>query len=80
MAVVDANYKFIHTGAGAAGRAGDAGIFNDSSFINTFKSNSLDLTPPLTIEGVSEKISFHLVGDDAFALTTTMTKPYPHRS
>ena len=76
MAIVDANYKFIYIEAGAAGRAGDAGIFNDSAFINAFKSNSLDLPPPSTIE----KISYHLVGDDAFALTTNMMKPYPHRS
>lgn len=48
MALVDANYKFIYVDVGAAGHAGDAGVFGDSALKKALTSNSLDL-PPSTI-------------------------------
>ena len=80
MALVDANYKFIYVDDGAAGRAGDAGVFGDSALKKALTSNSLDLPPSTSIRGISTKIYHHIVGDDAFALTTNMMKPFPHRN
>ncbi|CAB4013843.1 Hypothetical predicted protein [Paramuricea clavata] len=80
LAVVDANYKFIYVDAGAAGRAGDAGLFNASVLKRTLDDGSLNLPPPACVEGIPEAlINYHMVGDDAFALTRNMMKPYPHR-
>lgn len=80
LALVDANYKFIYVDVGAAGRAGDAGVFGDSTLKKALTSNSLDLPPPSTIPGISTEIHHHIVGDDAFPLTTQVMKPYPHRN
>lgn len=80
MALVDANYKFIYVDVGAAGRAGDAGVFADSTLKQALTSNSLDLPSSSTISGISSKIEYHIVGDDAFPLTMRIMKPYPHRN
>ena len=43
LAMVDANYKFIDVDVGAAGRAGDAGVFADSALKKALATNGLDL-------------------------------------
>ncbi|XP_028410490.1 putative nuclease HARBI1 [Dendronephthya gigantea] len=80
LALVDANYKFIYVDVGAAGRAGDAGVFGDSALKEALISNSLNIPPATTIRGISTKVDYHIVADDAFPMTTQMMKPYPHRN
>ena len=77
--MVDANYKFLYVNVGATGRAGDAGVFGDCSLKKALANKTLNLPPPETIEGVSGKICYHIVEDDAFPLTKNIVKPYPHR-
>ena len=69
FAMVDANYKFIYIDVGAAGRAGDAGVFADSALNKALRTNSLDLPDAVALQGISTKISYHIVGDDAFVVT-----------
>ena len=73
LAVADANYKFIYVDVGAAGRSGDAGVFNRTPLKNAMAQNLLDLPPPECLQA-SDKVHYHMIGDDAFPL-----KPYPHR-
>lgn len=83
MAVVDADYKFLYIDVGASGRAGDAGVFNDSKFKKALVDNTINLPPPVPLETTPElnsEMNYHLVGDDAFSLQLTMMKPYPHRN
>ena len=80
LALVDANYKIIYVDIGAAGRAGDSGVFGDSTLKKTLSSNNLNLLPAKSIQGISQKIDYHIVGDDAFPMTTNLMKPYPHRN
>jgi hypothetical protein len=68
LAMVDANYKFIYVDIGAAGRAGDAGVFADSSLKKALLTNTLDLPDAVALPGVSTNVSHHIVGDDAFPL------------
>ena len=76
LAVVDANYKFVFIDVGAPGRAGDAGVYNESTIKKALVDNSVNLPPPASIEGISqEKFHYHLVGDDAFAMHKTLMKP-----
>lgn len=80
MALVDANYKFIYVDVGAAGRAGDAGVFNDSTLKRTLFNGSLNLPEPVIIMPNSQtKVSYHIVGDDAFPMSEHLLKPYPHK-
>ena len=78
--MVDANYKFIYIDVGAAGRAGDAGVFADSALNKALRTNYLDLPDAVALQGISAKISYHIVGDDAFPLNTRLMKPYPYRN
>ncbi len=81
LALVDANYKFIYVDVGAAGRAGDAGVYGESSLKKALESQSLDLPPPVFLQGKEDcEVHFHIVGDDAFPLSKNMMKPYPHRN
>lgn len=80
LALVDANYKFIYIDVGAAGRAGDAGVFGDSTLKKALMSNTLDLPSPRKIPNIAKEITYHIVGDDAFPLTMETMKPYPHRN
>lgn len=78
LALVDANYRFIYIDVGASGRAGDAGVFAASSLRKALDDNTLNLPEPGVIS--SQQIDFHIVGDDAFPLSTKLLKPYPHRN
>lgn len=80
LALVDANYKFLYVDVGATGRAGDAGVFGNSSLEKALDANGLQLPPAQNIEGVSAKICYHIVGDDAFPLRKNIMKPYPHQN
>lgn len=80
LALVDANYKFIYANVGASGRAGDAGVYNESTLKKAACSNMVNLPPPATVEGISSKVNFHIVGDDAFAMNKNLMKPYPHKN
>ena len=81
LAIADSNYKFTYVDIGAAGRAGDAGVYNNSTIKQALVENSINLPPATAISGIEESnISYHLVGDDAFALSTSMMKPFPHRN
>lgn len=79
--MVDANYKFIYVDIGAAGRAGDAGVYGDSTLKKAVASNSLNLPSPTCLPGNSAfKVNYHIVGDDAFPMSKNLMKPYPHRN
>ena len=80
LALVDANYRFIYVDIGAAGRAGDSEVFGESTLKKALSSNNLNLPPPKSIQGISQKIDYNIVGDDAFPMATNLMKPYPYRN
>ena len=51
-----------------------------SSLNKPLENKSLSLPPPENVEGISSKISYHIVADDAFPLTENIMKPFPHRN
>ena len=75
-----ANYKFLYVNVGAAGRDGDAGVFSNSSLKKGLDDNSLNIPPPLIMEGTTDKLHHHIIGEDAFPLRVETMKPYPHRN
>ena len=52
LALTDANYKFIYINVGASGRAGDAGVYNNSTLMKAVAENQLNLPPPASIQGI----------------------------
>ena len=81
VALVDANYKFIYVDIGAAGRAGDAGVYGESTLKEAIASNSINIPPPTYLKGNSAfQVNYHIVGDDAFPMSNNLMKPYPHRN
>lgn len=69
LALVDANYCFTYVNIGANGRAGDAGVFRDSTLSAALENDLLNFPPDHVI-----------VGDDAFPLKPYLMKPYSYHS
>ena len=80
LAVVNAHYKFSYVNVGAPGRAGDAGVFANSSLKSHLDEGSLNLPDAIPLEGIETTTPVHFIGDDAFPLSMRMMKPYPHRN
>jgi hypothetical protein len=75
LAACDANTKFLFVNVGQPGSRNDAGIWANSRLKELIDEDRLGL--PRTPEG---KIDYHFVADDAFPLTTRMSKPFPRKS
>lgn len=77
LAVTDANYCFTAVDIGAEGRRSDGGIFMESEIGRHLINNTFNLPPPRSIVENGPQLPFVLVGDEAFALTSFMMRPYP---
>ncbi|PVD33540.1 hypothetical protein C0Q70_04797 [Pomacea canaliculata] len=51
LAVVDAKYRFLYFNVGANGRAGDAGVFRDSTLAAALENNTLNIPTPVPLPG-----------------------------
>ena len=80
MAVVDADYKFIWVDIGANGAAADAQIWNTCELKAALSDDTLPIPPPEPLLFDNEPVPFHLIGDEAFALSTNMMKPFGKRA
>lgn len=81
MALVDANYNFIYVDCGANGRISDGGIFKNSSLYEAINvNNRLKIPAPKPLPGRIKKVPYCIIGDDAFALSHNLMKPYPRSS
>ena len=79
LALVDAKYRFMFVDVGANGRAGDAGVFRDSTLAHALEQNSLKIPDSMPLPGRTKNVPFFIVGDDAFPLKPYLMKPYPFR-
>lgn len=77
MAVVDANLRFIYIDIGTNGRISDSGVWNKCSLKARLDSGQLRLPAPTPLPGTAETFPHILVGDEGFALTTSLLIPYP---
>ncbi len=79
MAVVDARYRFIWYSVGAPGSCSDAQIWNNCDFRAQLEDGSLDTPPAAPLPFDDTPVPYHIIGDAAFALHTTLMKPYGSR-
>ena len=77
--MVDANYRFLYFDVGSNGRAGDAGVFRDSSLHEGLEKKSLGIPDPTPLRERHDPVPYFLVGDDAFGLKPYLMKPFPFR-
>jgi hypothetical protein len=81
LAVVDANYKFLWVDIGGRGSNSDAQIFNHSELKECLLQDVIGLPDPAVLPNdIGEELPYYLVGDDAFALSEFMMKPFSRRS
>jgi hypothetical protein len=82
MAVADSDYSycFISVEAGAHGSSSDSNVFKNSTFGKLLDSNKLNIPDPRVLPSDAEGLSmpFVLVGDEAFALSEHVLRPYPN--
>lgn len=76
MALADANYCFSIVDIGAEGRRSDGGIFHDSELKHQLENNYLKLPKTRLFSENSLPLPYVIVGDEAFALTSYMLRPY----
>ena len=75
LALVDADYRFLHVDVGCNGRISDGGVFRNSSLSNALSINTINI--PLSD---SESLPYVVVADDGFSLKTFMMKPYASKN
>jgi len=78
MAVADADYCFISVEVGAYGSSDS--VFKNSTFGKLLESNKLNIPDPTVLPSdAGLSMSFVLVGDEVFALSAHVLRPYPNK-
>ena len=78
MGVVGPEYEFINADVGMNRRMSDAGNWVQNEFRKAISAedNPLNIPLPKVLPGRTQPIPHFLVGDDAFALSSYLMKPY----
>ena len=80
LAVVTYDYKFLWVDLSGKGSSSDAHIYNHSALKEALEKNDLVGFPqPEPLPGDTQDVPYFLVGDDAFALRTSMMKPFANK-
>lgn len=77
LAIVDADYRFVCVDIGAYGKNSDGGIFERSIMGRRFAADQMNVPPPSPLPGTDTNVPYSLLGDQAFALSDYMQRPYP---
>lgn len=82
LAISDSNYNFIYVEIGSYGSSSDSNIFKQSTFSRLLVENELNIPEekPLPNDEKGKAMPFVLVGDEAFALSKFVLRPYPSRN
>lgn len=80
LAICDSNYKFIFVDIGAYGRNSDSTIFEDTELYRRLQSNTLNIPNPSPITTNGETVPYVFIGDEAFALSQNLMRPYSGRN
>jgi hypothetical protein len=72
----DANYQFTFGNIGAYGKCSDSGIFKNSSLYEKLQNGSLNIPQSSAIINSSVTYPYVIVGDEAFALSENVLRPY----
>lgn len=76
MAIVDENYSFTYVDIGCQGRISDGGVFRNTTLWQKLEQNKLSLPSDEPLPSKNEPVPYVFVGDEAFALSKHLMKPY----
>lgn len=76
LAICDANYCFKFVYIGDYGKNNDSFIFQNSEFQKRYRRGLLDLPYPDFLPENDMRVPFVLVGDEAFAMSNVVMRPY----
>ncbi|XP_046665756.1 uncharacterized protein LOC124357762 [Homalodisca vitripennis] len=76
FALVDADYNFMFVDVGCQSRISDGGVFKNSQLYDNIEKGNLKLPPPSPLPNSSIPSPYVILGDDAFALSDSLMKPY----
>ncbi len=78
--MVDDDYNFIYVDVGAEGKAADGGIWRQTSLSQHLESprNKLNVPLPCHLPTFPGELPYFLAADSAFALSSSVQKPYPN--
>lgn len=80
LGVADANYNLVYADVGCQGRISDGGVFKCSSLYKDLENNTAHVPRSEALPGRTEPVPYVIVGDDAFAMSNYLMKPYPGRT
>lgn len=80
MAIVDAEYRFVCVDIGTYGKNSDGGIFERLEMRTRFATDQMNVPAATTLPGTDVVAPFTLVGDETFAMSDFMLRPYPRSS
>ena len=82
MALVDSDYNFISIDVGAYGASSDSNVFKQTNIYQKLQQNQLNIPQPspLPNDENGKNIPYFIVGDEAFALSDNVLRPFPHRN
>ena len=80
LAIADANGLFTVVDIGAEGRRSDGGILMHSEVGQALSNSKLNLPVLRALETGGPLLPYVLLGDEAFALSTYMMRPYSRRA
>jgi len=80
LALVDADYCLIAVAIVANGKSSESSVFKNSNTENKLELNQLGIpgSRPLSSDNNGECMPFVIVGDEAFALSEHVLRPYPN--
>lgn len=79
MSISGAKQEFVMVDVGAPGRHSDGGVFAHSEMGQRFMNGSMFLPKPEKVRDSNQELPYVLVGDEAFALSPFLMRPYPRR-
>lgn len=79
MAIVDPHYKFITIDVGAYGKNSDGRIFEESAVGRRLEQRTMNVPQNRPLPGCQESLPCVLIGDEAFALSPYLMRPFPYR-
>jgi len=77
--VADADKKFIFIEVGSRGKQSDGGTFAASTLFQHLQSNTF-VPPDKELPGITIKLPYVLIGDEAYPLKTFLMRPFPSRN